>query len=62
MLGRQATEGVLGKSRTAGLSGLGVSSESHGTGKMFQAMAGPFACSRDTQKEKVSISQSKLMR
>jgi len=62
MLGRQETEGVLGKSRTAGFTGLGVSSESHGTRKMFQALAGPFVCSRDTQKEQDSISQSKSMR
>jgi hypothetical protein len=28
---------------------------------MFQALAGPFVCSRDTQKEQDSISQPKLM-
>jgi hypothetical protein len=49
MLGRQEIEGVLGKSRKTGFLPDWGQLFSIGT-YMFQAMAGPFACLKDTHK------------
>jgi len=58
MLGRQETEGVLGKSRTAGLTGLGSAPKVTEQGGMFQTLAGPFACLEGARKKTALTNRS----